>query len=195
MKENWFDSSAATNHLGWFILGKKRCFYVGVHRKMANNSMKGEARRSCGWTSCGPLAAVHFSGTCIEIERPWDAPWYLGNGHWGFSYVLELTTNLGFLLFCIGFLWFHLGLVGNLQGKNTKKHPKWPREKAKKNLELHFCPVSLTFSSQATCWILLVFLKVYKYIDVSSEKINHQNKEREANLWRFYLFLLFLLFR
>jgi len=112
MKKNWFDSSAAKIHLGMVhFLEKNNGFYVGVHRKMANNSMKGEARRSCGWASCGPLAAVHFSGTCIEIERPWDAPWYLGSqskGYatnrvprtaWGFSYVLELTTNLGFLPF------------------------------------------------------------------------------------------------
>lgn len=111
---------------GWFIFWKKNNgFYVGVHRKMANNSMEGEARRSCGWTSCGPLAAVHFSGTCIEIERPWDAPWYLGKQQtgkrtaWGFSYVLELTTNLGFLLLHRS----HLGLVSTT-GEKQKKHPK-----------------------------------------------------------------------
>lgn len=107
-------------------------FMLEFTGRWQTNSMKGEARRSCGWTSCGPLAAVHFSGTCIEIERPWDAPWYLGIKRLrnkqgvpdiGVKYVLELTTNLG----CLLLHRFHMvsSWAGwKPTGRNKKKHPK-----------------------------------------------------------------------
>lgn len=159
-------------------------------------------------TSCGPWLRSFFfrhlhrdrktlGCTMVSWQCQKEATFTGKPGRLGVFRMFLSWPQTSVFSFCI---WFHM--VSSWAGwKPTGKNPKKKNiqndyeKRRKKNLELHFCPASLAFSSQSTCWILLVFLKVYKYIDVSSEKINHQNKEREANLWRFYLFLLFLLFR